>query len=101
MADNNNNKKSEEREEREETMSEQTREDLRRMTLGLTDQTTIETLSRAGMMAKNKREQSHFHHDKTVTRVEAAEKKEGEAEEDKDKHEDTGGGAKKQNKKQT
>ncbi|KAG9500340.1 hypothetical protein J7337_008816 [Fusarium musae] len=98
MADNNNNKKPE---EKKETMSEQTREDLRRMTLGLTDQTTIETLSRAGMMAKNKREQSHFHHDKTVARVEAAEKKEGEAEEDEDKHKDIGGGAKKQNKKQT
>ncbi|KAF5968801.1 hypothetical protein FCOIX_11208 [Fusarium coicis] len=65
------------------------------MTLGLTDQTTIKTLSRAGMMAKNKREQSHFHHDKTVARVEAAEKKE-----DEDKHKDTGGGDKKQNKKQ-
>ncbi|KAG5803910.1 hypothetical protein H9Q74_011496 [Fusarium xylarioides] len=94
MADNN--KKPEEKQ----TMSEQTREDLRRMTVGLTDQTTIETLSRAGMMAKNKREQSHFHRDKTVARVEAAEKKEGEAEEDKDK--DTGGGDKEQqNKKQT
>ncbi|KAG5768431.1 hypothetical protein H9Q72_004038 [Fusarium xylarioides] len=94
MADNN--KKPEEKQ----TMSEQTREDLRRMTVGLTDQTTIETLSRAGVMAKNKREQSHFHRDKTVARVEAAEKKEGEAEEDKDK--DTGGGDKEQqNKKQT
>ncbi|KAF4440875.1 hypothetical protein FACUT_3091 [Fusarium acutatum] len=81
------------------TMSEETREDLRRMTVGLTDQATIETLSRAGMMAKNKREQSHFHRDKTVARVEAAEKKEAEAEEDKDK--DTGGGDKEQNKKQT
>ncbi|KAF5570262.1 hypothetical protein FPHYL_1338 [Fusarium phyllophilum] len=88
MADNN--KKPEEKQ----TMGEQTREDLRRMTVGLTDQTTIETLSRAGMMAKNKREQSHFHHDKTVARVEAAEKKEGEAEEDKDKDKDTGGGDK-------
>lgn len=92
MVDNNNNMKPE-----KETMSEATREDLRRMTIGLTDQTTIETLSRAGMMAKNKREQSHFHRDKTVARVEAAEKKEGEAEEDKD----TGGGDKEKNKKQT
>ncbi|KAF5564405.1 hypothetical protein FNAPI_2113 [Fusarium napiforme] len=96
MADNNNNNKKPE--EKKETMSEQTREDLRRMTLGLTDQTTIETLSRAGMMAKNKREQSNFHRDKTVARVEAAEKKEGEAEEDKDKDKDkdkdTGGGDK-------
>ncbi|KAF5679570.1 hypothetical protein FDENT_8718 [Fusarium denticulatum] len=97
MADNNNNKKPEEKE----TMSEQTREDLRRMTVGLTDQTTIDTLSRAGMMAKNKREQSHFHRDKTVARVEAVEKKEGEAERDNDKDKDTGGGDKAQNKKQT
>ncbi|KAF5576960.1 hypothetical protein FPANT_10662 [Fusarium pseudoanthophilum] len=89
MADNNSNKKPEEKE----TMSEQTREDLRRMTLGLTNQTTIETLSRAGMMAKNKREQSHFHHDKTVARV--------EAEKDNDKDKDTGGDGKEQNKKQT
>ncbi|KAF5649920.1 uncharacterized protein FTJAE_718 [Fusarium tjaetaba] len=89
-----NNNKNKKPEEKKETMSEQTREDLRRMTLGLTDQTTIETLSRAGMMAKNKREQSNFHRDKTVARVEAAEKKEGEAEEDKDKDKDTGGGDK-------
>ncbi|KAI1025900.1 hypothetical protein LB503_006591 [Fusarium chuoi] len=93
MADNNNNKKP-----KKETMSEATREDLRRMTIGLTDQTTIETLSRAGMMAKNKREQSHFHRDKTVARDEAAGKKEAEAEAEEDK--DTGGGGKEQNKKQ-
>ncbi|RBA14797.1 hypothetical protein FPRO05_13342 [Fusarium proliferatum] len=90
MVDNNNNMKPE-----KETMSEATREDLRRMTIGLTDQTTIETLSRAGMMAKNKREQSHSHRDKTVARDDVAGKK--EAEEDKD----TGGGGKEQNKKQT
>ncbi|KAF5581466.1 hypothetical protein FPCIR_10118 [Fusarium pseudocircinatum] len=95
MADNN------KKPEKKETMSEQTREDLRRMTVGLTDQTTIETLSGAGMMAKNKREQSHFHRDKTVARVEAAEKKEGEAEEDKYRDKDTVGGDKAQNKKQT
>ncbi|CCT69784.1 uncharacterized protein FFB20_06066 [Fusarium fujikuroi] len=92
MADNNNNKKPE-----KEGMSKATREDLRRMTIGLTDQTTIETLSRAGMMAKNKREQSHFHRDMTVARDDVAGKKEAEAEEDKD----TGGGGKEQSKKQT
>ncbi|KAF4480040.1 hypothetical protein FAGAP_12231 [Fusarium agapanthi] len=96
MADNNNNKKPE---TEKNTMSEATREGLRRMTVGLTDQTTIETLSRAGMMAKNKREQSHFHHDKTVAPVEGAEKKEGEAEEDK--YKDTGSGDKEKHKKQT
>ncbi|KAF5619528.1 hypothetical protein F52700_11811 [Fusarium sp. NRRL 52700] len=87
MTDNNNNKK---KKPGEETMSDQTREGLRRMTVGLTDQTTIKTLSRAGMMAKNKREQLHFHRGKTIARIEGAEKKEGEAEEDKE-----------QNKKQT
>ncbi|CVL10884.1 hypothetical protein FPRO06_08037 [Fusarium proliferatum] len=92
MVDNNNDMKPE-----KETMSEATREDLRRMTIGLTDQTTIETLSRAGMMAKNKREQSHSHRDKTVARDDVAGNKEAEAEEDKD----TGGGGKEQNKKQT
>ncbi|KAL7758115.1 hypothetical protein ACKLNR_012642 [Fusarium oxysporum f. sp. zingiberi] len=95
MADNNKNIENKKPEQK--PLSEETREDLRRMTAGLTDQTTIETLSRAGMMAKNKREQSHFHRDKTVARVEAAEEKEGEAEEDKD----TGGGDKEKNKKQT
>ncbi|KAF5687691.1 hypothetical protein FCIRC_2223 [Fusarium circinatum] len=97
MADNNNKKP--ETEKDKENMSEATREDLRRMNIGLTDQTTIETLSRAGMMAKNKRDQSHFHRDKTVAPVEAAEKKEGEVGEDKYKN--TGGGDKEQNKKQT
>ncbi|KAF5602597.1 uncharacterized protein FSUBG_7648 [Fusarium subglutinans] len=103
MADNNNNNnnknKKPETEKEKENMSEATREDLRRMNIGLTDQTTIETLSRAGMMAKNKRDQSHFHRDKTVAPVKAAGKKEGEAEEDKYKN--TGGGDKEQNKKQT
>ncbi|SCO87170.1 uncharacterized protein FRV6_11297 [Fusarium oxysporum] len=95
MADNNKNIENKKPEQK--PLSEETCEDLRRMTAGLTDQTTIETLSRAGMMAKNKREQSHFQRDKAATRVEAAEKKEGEAEEDKD----TGGGDKEKNKKQT
>ncbi|ENH71062.1 hypothetical protein FOC1_g10008434 [Fusarium oxysporum f. sp. cubense race 1] len=94
MADNNKNIENKKLEQK--PLSEETCEDLRRMTAGLTDQTTIETLSRAGMMAKNKREQSHFQRDKAATRVEAAEK-EGEAEEDKD----TGGSDKEKNKKQT
>ncbi|KAH7264777.1 uncharacterized protein BKA55DRAFT_685266 [Fusarium redolens] len=72
MTDNNKNGKKPE----EKPLSEETREDLRRMTASLTDQTTIETLSRAGMMAKNKREQSHFTREKAVARVEAGEKKE-------------------------
>ncbi|KAF4943890.1 hypothetical protein FGADI_13061 [Fusarium gaditjirri] len=88
MADNNKNSKNEKHER--ENFSEETRENLRRMTAGLTDQTTIETLSRAGMVAKNKREQTHFHRDKTVAHV--------EAEEEKD--EDTSGGDEK-SKKQT
>jgi len=98
MADNNKKPETEKK-----TPSEETREDLRRMTVGLTDQTTIETLSRAGMIAKNKREQSHFHRDKTVARVEAAEKKEGEAEAEAEDEEykDTDGGDKEQSKKQT
>ncbi|KAL3600877.1 hypothetical protein FPOAC2_05130 [Fusarium poae] len=37
-------------------LSEETREDLRRMTLGLTNQRTIETLTRTAMMAKFKRQ---------------------------------------------
>ncbi|KAF5988668.1 hypothetical protein FBULB1_1359 [Fusarium bulbicola] len=105
MADNNNNNnnnnKKPETEKEKENMSEATREDLRRMNIGLTDQTTIETLSRAGMMAKNKRDQSHFHRDKTVAPVEGAEKKEAEAEAGEDKYKNRGGGDKEQNKKQT
>ncbi|KAF5538859.1 hypothetical protein FMEXI_9211 [Fusarium mexicanum] len=102
MADNNNNNNNNNNKKPEtekENISEATREDLRRMNIGLTDQTTIETLSRAGMIAKNKREQSHFHRDKTVAPVEATGKKEGEAGEDK--YNNTGGGDKEQNKKQT
>ncbi|CEI61110.1 hypothetical protein FVEN_g12329 [Fusarium venenatum] len=37
-------------------LSEETREDLRRMTLSLTNQRTIETLTRTAMMAKFKRQ---------------------------------------------
>ncbi|RGP74297.1 hypothetical protein FSPOR_1477 [Fusarium sporotrichioides] len=37
-------------------LSEETREDLRRMTLGLTNQKTIDTLTRVGNMAKFKRQ---------------------------------------------
>ncbi|KAM5347044.1 hypothetical protein ACJ41O_010049 [Fusarium nematophilum] len=39
------------------TMDEETKEGVRRMTQSLTDQKTIEQLSRAGMMAKLKREE--------------------------------------------
>ncbi|KAM0381761.1 hypothetical protein ACHAPY_004923 [Fusarium culmorum] len=45
-------------------LSEETREDLRRMTLGLTDQKTIDTLTRVGMVAKFRRQSSrNFHED--------------------------------------
>ncbi|CAM1501640.1 Fc.00g036240.m01.CDS01 [Cosmosporella sp. VM-42] len=40
-------------------MDESTREDVRRMTEGLTDQTTIEALSAAGIAAQNKRGELH------------------------------------------
>ncbi|RGP71133.1 hypothetical protein FLONG3_7261 [Fusarium longipes] len=52
-------------------LSEETREDLRRMTLGLTDQKTIETLTRAGLMAKNKRESSRALRAQAIARAEA------------------------------
>ncbi|KAF5010732.1 hypothetical protein FDECE_3119 [Fusarium decemcellulare] len=47
---------SKEQQKQQPELNEETREGVRRMTLGLTDQTTIELLTRAGMMAKMKRE---------------------------------------------
>jgi hypothetical protein len=55
-------------------LSDEVREDVRRMTVGLTNQTTIETLSRAGMVAKNKRENSQAHRIQAIARAEAAKK---------------------------
>ncbi|KAF9772415.1 hypothetical protein IL306_009879 [Fusarium sp. DS 682] len=84
----------------ENPISKETREDLRRMTQSLTDQATIETLSRAGAMAKTKREQWQYLREKGV---EAGEKKK-EAEESKDGckgDKDGGKGDKDKNKKQT
>ncbi|KAL4721936.1 hypothetical protein ACLX1H_011128 [Fusarium chlamydosporum] len=52
-------------------LSEETREDLRRMTLGLTNQRTIDTLTRTGMMAKIKRESSRALRDEAIARAEA------------------------------
>ncbi|KAM0355693.1 hypothetical protein ACHAPU_000078 [Fusarium lateritium] len=66
MASNNNNN--------DKPMSEETREDVRRMTAGLTNQVTIETLSRAGMVAKNNRENSQAHRIQAKARAEAAKK---------------------------
>lgn len=57
-------------------LSDEVREDVRRMTVGLTNQTTIETLSRAGMVAKNKRENSQAHRIQAIARAEAAKKEE-------------------------
>ncbi|KAF5000869.1 hypothetical protein FGRMN_1478 [Fusarium graminum] len=70
-------------------MSEETREDVRRMTAGLTDQITIETLSRAGMVAKNKRENSQAHRSQAKARAEAAKKEAAKkAAEDEEKQTD-------------
>ncbi|WZH48743.1 uncharacterized protein QYS62_009925 [Fusarium acuminatum] len=55
-------------------LSDEVREDVRRMTVGLTNQNTIETLSRAGMVAKNKRENSQAHRMQAIARAEAAKK---------------------------
>jgi hypothetical protein len=67
MSDNHNNHKNSD----SQPLSEETREDLRRMTLGLTDQKTIDTLTRVGMMAKNKRESSRAHREQATARAEA------------------------------
>ncbi|KAF4335689.1 hypothetical protein FBEOM_10451 [Fusarium beomiforme] len=77
---NNNGKKDGGKSDEKPPISKETREDLRRMTQSLTDQATIEALSRAGAMAKIKREQGQSLREK---RVEAGEKKEGEVEEGK------------------
>ncbi|KAM0209789.1 hypothetical protein ACHAQI_006253 [Fusarium lateritium] len=74
MANNNNNNNNN---HQDKPLSDEVREDVRRMTVGLTDQTTIETLSRVGMVAKNKRENSQAHRIRAIARAEAAKK--GEA----------------------
>ncbi|KAJ4259651.1 hypothetical protein NW762_007581 [Fusarium torreyae] len=69
-------------------LDEETREDLRRMTVSLTDQTTIETLTRTGMMAKIKREGSQARRNQAIARAaeaEAAAKKKAEAQKEADK----------------
>jgi hypothetical protein len=71
MANNNNNNN-----HHDKPLSDEVREDVRRMTAGLTNQTTIETLSRAGMVAKNKRENSQAHRSQALARAEAAKKEE-------------------------
>jgi hypothetical protein len=52
-------------------LSQETREDLHRMTLGLTDQKTIDMLTRVGMMAKAKRANSRALRQETMARFEA------------------------------
>ncbi|KAF4448133.1 hypothetical protein F53441_8449 [Fusarium austroafricanum] len=70
----------------EQPLDDETRDDLRRMTEGLTHQTTIETLSRAGMMAKNKREDLRS---QAAARDEAAKKEAAEKEAEEENKDDT------------
>ncbi|KAF4966041.1 hypothetical protein FSARC_6241 [Fusarium sarcochroum] len=78
-------------------LDEETREDLRRMTASLTNQTTIETLTRTGMMAKIKREGSQARRNQAIARAaeaEAAAKKKAEAQKVVDKNDGDKGGKK-------
>lgn len=56
-------------------MDETTKEDILRMTLGLTDQKTIAQLSLAGTMAQQKREDMHHSQAKKKARLEEEMKK--------------------------
>ncbi|KPM35257.1 hypothetical protein AK830_g11310 [Neonectria ditissima] len=75
------------------TMDEKTKEDVRRMTEALTDQATIEQLSRAGMMARNKREEMQAIAKRNgFNRAEEKKKLQEQMNKDKDKGGDGKGG---------
>ncbi|KAH8659554.1 hypothetical protein BGZ61DRAFT_278893, partial [Ilyonectria robusta] len=63
-------------------MDETTKEDILRMTLGLTDQKTIAQLSLAGTMAQQKREEMHYSQTKKKARLEEETKKKARLEEE-------------------
>ncbi|KAF5018127.1 hypothetical protein F66182_9906 [Fusarium sp. NRRL 66182] len=66
------------------TDEEAQREVRRLMTQSLTDQATIETLSRAGNMAKNKREDLRANREAAMARAAAAAEAEEEAQEERE-----------------